>query len=323
MISCKLSINQIYEILTPMNEVLNKDITIEYISTKDDLCDSCLTFIKEVSTESLDNIRNFQNVIIVTEHAIKDYDYQIVVNNTRFAMAKILDYIKPKSIYNNNTLSYISKNSTISETSTIEPFVFIDEGVKIGMNCLIKSGARIFANTIIGDNVIIRENSVIGGQGFGVEKDENDNNFKIHHFGGVIIKDHVEIGALNTIVSGTINPTIISEYTKIDDHVHIAHNCKIGKNCIITAGTILSGSVEIGDNCWVGPNSSIKNALKIASNTLIGIGSVVTKEIETSNNTFAGNPAKEFRKYIDEKKKIEYFINTFDKYIKLISEEDL
>ncbi|MGS0972984.1 MAG: DapH/DapD/GlmU-related protein [Candidatus Izemoplasmataceae bacterium] len=155
----------------------------------------------------------------------------------------------------------------------------------LGDNVIVKQGAKILENTHIGDNSIIRENSVIGGHGFGVEKDEEGNNLKIPHFGGVIIGDNVEIGALNTVVSGTINPTVVEDYVKVDDYVHIAHNCKIGKNSIITAGVIFSGSVKIGENVWVGSNSTIKNSISINDDNLIGIGTVITKDICDNNRT--------------------------------------
>lgn len=318
MITIRLSTELVSELISPKVNNVNVGIEIKSITTKDELCDSTLVFIKEVTQDFIDKAKQFRDVIIVTEHDLTGYDNYFIVDNTRLAMAKVFNYIKPQPIVDRSNSSVISPTAKVSSSATIEPLVFIDDNVTVGENTIIKSGSRIYSNTIIGNNSIIRENSVIGGQGFGVEKDDKGNNYKIHHFGGVIIGDFVEVGALNTVVSGTINPTVISDFTKIDDHVHIAHNCKIGKNCIITAGTILSGSVEIGDNCWLGPNSSVKNSLKITNDTLIGIGSVVTKNITTPNQTYAGNPAKEFRIYLEEKKKLEFLIDNFDSFKKLV-----
>jgi UDP-3-O-[3-hydroxymyristoyl] glucosamine N-acyltransferase len=320
MIKCSLNSKKIVEILSSVVDSSVEEFQIDNITSIDFLSDSSVVFIKRITQDLLSQINKYKDLLVVTENPQLLTNNYITVKNTRLEMAKLLSEINNTTKKYDDSLYFVSENVQISDSVIIEPFVFIDDNVIIGENSIIKSGSKIFSKTIIGKNSIIRENSVVGGQGFGVEKDELGNNFKIPHLGGVVIGDFVEVGALNTIVSGTINPTIIMDYTKIDDHVHIAHNCKIGKNCIITAGTIFSGSVELGDNSWTGPNSSIKNSLQIAKNTLIGIGSVVTKNILIENSTYAGNPAKEFKQYLDEKRKNEFFLDNYDKFNKLISE---
>ena len=110
------------------------------------------------------------------------------------------------------------------------------------------------------------------------------------HLGGVVIDKNVRVGANNTVVSGTINPTRIGENTKLDDHVHFAHNCIAGKSCFITACVQFSGSVVLGDRVWIGPNTSIINGIKIEDDAIIGIGAVVTKNVD-KKQVVAGNPA--------------------------------
>ena len=182
------------------------------------------------------------------------------------------------------------------------PFVFLDHGVKIGDKCTIKSGVRIGSGVQIGDHTTIRENSVIGGQGFGVERSENNQTMKIPHIGGVQIGSYVEIGAINTVVTGTIKPTIIGDYVKTDDHVHIAHNCKIGKGTLITACAELSGSVTIGKNAEImeccivrgpfamGEGTVLKMGAKIYSNTTLGPFCKVGGEV--NNVVFQGFSSK-------------------------------
>lgn len=313
MIKISYKIADVISILEPLDYSIDNISSIEYITTIDDIIDNSMIFMKEITLEQSDLINSFKNVLVITQKKCDNLINYIKVDNTRLSMAKILDNIEQlKNKYNDNYI-YISSSSKIDKSVIIEPFVYVGDNVTIEPNTIVKSGAKIMGNCHIGKNCIIRENSVVSGQGFGVEKDDQGNNFKIRHFGGVIIGDYVEIGALNTIVSGTLKPTVISDYTKIDDHVHIAHNCHIGKNCIITAGVILSGSVAIEDNTWVGPNSTIKNGLRISENSLIGIGSVVTKDLLDSGKTYAGNPATEFRKYIEEKRKMEYLTENVEK----------
>ena len=147
---------------------------------------------------------------------------------------------------------------------------------------------------IIGKNVSIHEGVTIGSQGFGFEKDQDDNWLHIPHIGKVIIGDDVEIFEGTNICRGTVNDTIIGKGTKIDALCHIGHNVVIGENCIITAHCMIGGCV-IGNRVWVGPNSSIIQKVKIADDVLIGMGSNVVEDILQPNTVWAGNPARFFR----------------------------
>jgi len=141
--------------------------------------------------------------------------------------------------------------------------------------------------------------------GFGFDFEEDGTPVRIPHIGNVIIGNNVEIGAKNTIARGTIDNTVIANNVKIDDQVHIAHNCFIGNNTIITACVEISGSVTIGENCWIGPNCSIIQKVTIGDNTTIGIGSIITKDIE-ANKKIMGLESLELRPLLKVKKRIEY-----------------
>ena len=159
----------------------------------------------------------------------------------------------------------------------------------------IKAGAKIRKYVIIKDNAIIGENTVIGGQGFGVEKDIDGKNIRIPHIGGVIIGENVEVGALTSIAAGTISPTIISDNCFIDDLVHIGHNCNIGEGTMITACAQLGGSTIIGSNGFIAPNSTIRNGVKIGNNGFVGQASSVQKSYD-DGVSLVGNPAKLFER---------------------------
>jgi len=238
-------------------------------------------------------------------HDISDNNCVIKVVNPRMEYVYILNnYTKSvKGSYPSSSY-YIDTNSSVDSTCIIEPYVFIDKGVKIGKFCHIKSGARICSNTTIGDNCIVGCNSVIGDIGFGIERinDEewtrvpfNGKPLKMPHYGGVIIGDCVEIGALNTVVSGAIEPTIIGDNVKTDDHVHIAHNCKIEDGVLITAAAEISGGVRVGQNTWIGPNSSIFQQTKIGRRCLVGIGANIFKNMK-DNEVYMGTPARKIKK---------------------------
>jgi len=146
----------------------------------------------------------------------------------------------------------------------------------------------------LGKNVKIKEGTIIGTDGFGYERNEKNELEKFPHYGKVIIQDDVDIGANCTIDRGNMHDTVIGQGTKIDNGVHVAHNVKIGKHCLIVYGCILGGSSIIGDYSELMMGVMVKPHLKIGSHCIIGMGAVVTKDIP--DNVLAyGNPAKIIR----------------------------
>jgi len=144
---------------------------------------------------------------------------------------------------------------------------------------------------VLGKNVKIKEGTIIGTDGFGHERNEKKQFEKFPHYGKVIIESDVDIGANCTIDRGNMSDTIIGEGTKIDNGVHISHNVKVGKHCIIGPHSVLLGSCEIGDYSTIWTNTVIGNHIKIGSNATIGACSFVNKDIP-SNCTAFGIPAK-------------------------------
>ncbi len=204
----------------------------------------------------------------------------IVVANPRLAFAKVLsEFFAPQVEPGVHATASIEEGAVTGSTPHIGAFAHIGAEVVLGDNVVVGTQTVIVGRTTIGDRTMIRSNTVVGESGFGFEKDDRGIPQRIPHIGGVHIGTDCEIGALNTIVSGTIDPTIIKDHVKTDDHVHIAHNCEIGNRVIITAGAIFSGSVHVGDDVWIGPNASIINGIRIGENAFIGLGAVITKDV--------------------------------------------
>ncbi len=144
---------------------------------------------------------------------------------------------------------------------------------------------------VVSKDLIVGTDVVIGRDGFGWVRDEENKLVKMPHMGNVIIEKDVQLGSMVCIDRAVIGSTIIGEGTKIDNHTHIAHGAKIGKHCLIVAGAVIGGSAEIGDYCFIGINASIKNKVKIGKNVTVGMGAVVTKDVP-DGMTVVGNPAK-------------------------------
>jgi len=147
----------------------------------------------------------------------------------------------------------------------------------------------------IGQRVRIGAGARIGFDGFGYEKNEDGVWEHFPHRGGVKIGDDVDIGKNTCIDRGTLGDTVIGDGTKIDNLVHVAHNVKIGRNCMIIALTCIGGGVIIEDNSYVGIGSSIRDQVKIGEKAFVGMGAVVVKDVE-ENVTVVGNPARKFER---------------------------
>jgi UDP-3-O-[3-hydroxymyristoyl] glucosamine N-acyltransferase len=215
-----------------------------------------------------------------------------------------LEQVNKTFLYNIKARLQMAKISSLFEDALKQgDYEFFNEGwiahktaeigyeVSIGEGTIIHSNVTIYSGVTIGDNCTIMAGAVIGSEGFGYEKDEDGDLFKIAHLGGVVIGNNVDIGANTCIDRGTLGHTIIEDGVKIDNLVHIAHNAHIKKGSVIIANAMIAGSVVVGENSWVAPSSSIREGLKIGNNALVGLGAVVVKDVD-SHTIVKGNPAK-------------------------------
>ena len=288
------------------------DFYIEHCATLDELKDNSLIFIKKKPTNELINrLKNIKQCLIILLPAQNDEAYDkiklnnmvVESNNPRLTFAKVFQFVLGNSQKKNVVPAVIGKNfqrgnnsiiglgTVIGDNVRVDNNVVIGENVHICKNCWIMSGVIINDNVVIGDRTIIREQAVIGGWGYGFERDENGIPIRLPHVGGVHIGHDVEVGALSTVVSGTFKPTFVGNYTKIDDHVHISHNCHIGEANVIIAFAGLAGSVTIGDRCWIGLHASIIQGTKIGNDCFVGMGAVVKKNLP-DGVTVSDNPAQ-------------------------------
>lgn len=178
--------------------------------------------------------------------------------------------------------------------STIMPGCHIHRSARIGAGSMVFPGAFIGPNVILGRTCLVKPNPVIGMGGFGIHVDDCGNTHHLPHIGGVVVGDDVEIGSLNTVCSGTIHPTVISDMVKIDDHVHVGHNVQLGAASQAAAHAGLGGSITYGRGVFVGPNAVVGNGAAVGEGAIIGIGAVVLKEVP-AHKVVVGNPARVLR----------------------------
>jgi UDP-3-O-[3-hydroxymyristoyl] glucosamine N-acyltransferase len=186
----------------------------------------------------------------------------------------------------------IGESVVIGENTEIQPGVVIGNGSRLGDDCVIFPNVVIYHEVVLGDRVVVHSNTVIGADGFGFARDK-EGWIKIHQLGGVRIGNDVEIGASTTIDRGAIDDTVIGDGVIIDNQVHIAHNCIIGRNTAIAGCVGMAGSTEIGANCTIGGMVGIGGHLKIADNVHFNGSTVVTKSIPSSGVYASGTAVQE------------------------------
>ncbi len=190
--------------------------------------------------------------------------------------------------------AYIGPGVTAEPGVIIESGVYIEGNVHLGQNVRLFSGVKIQSPAKIGDNVVIHSNTVIGGDGYGYLQRDGEH-VKIPQIGRVEVGENVEIGANSTVDRATLGATVIGAGTKIDDQVHVAHNCKIGRGCLIIGKSGLAGSVTLGDFVIVGGSTSIKDHVEIADEVKIAGRSGVTKDVKEKGKVISGFPARDHR----------------------------
>jgi UDP-3-O-[3-hydroxymyristoyl] glucosamine N-acyltransferase len=222
----------------------------------------------------------------------------IFVENPRAAFIKTINKIYNNSHNKNGGISptaIISPRADISTNCYIGNNVVIGEDCKIGNGTVISDRAVIVQKCIIGNNCLIEPGVTIGADGFAYEREKETLKLeRFPHIGGVRIGDSVEICANSSIARGSISDTIIGDGTKLDALVHVAHNVIIGRNCELTAGTIIGGSTTVGDTSWMGLNCTLKNKIKIGNKVIVGAGACVIHDVP-NEDIVAGVPAKSIK----------------------------
>src|SRR5580698_823141 len=195
----------------------------------------------------------------------------------------------------------IGANAEIGESTRIGAGCSIAQGVKVGRDCEIYPKVTIYAGTTLGDRVIVHAGAVLGSDGFGYVRDTKSGRYeKFPQVGRLVIEDDVEIGANTTIDRGALDETRIGQGTKIDNLVHIGHNCRLGQNVVIAAQTGLSGSIVIENEVVLGGQVGIGEHARIEEGVMLGGqgGVLPNKVLRGRGVAFWGTPAQPVREYL-------------------------
>jgi UDP-3-O-[3-hydroxymyristoyl] glucosamine N-acyltransferase len=163
----------------------------------------------------------------------------------------------------------VSQGARIGSGTRIEAGVAIGEDVTIGKDCVLHPGVILYDGVSLGDRVVLHAGVCIGADGFGYIRDDMGYH-KFPQVGTVVIEDDVEMGAHTCVDRAALGRTRIGRGTKLDNLVHVGHNCDIGERVVIAAQTGISGSVTIEDDCVIGGQVGFGDHIRVQSGAVIG-----------------------------------------------------
>jgi UDP-3-O-[3-hydroxymyristoyl] glucosamine N-acyltransferase len=213
----------------------------------------------------------------------------------------------------------IADHVTIGPNVVIGANSVIGECSEIGEDTYISPNVTIYHKTVIGKRVLISSGTVLGSDGFGVAKNKGVWH-KVPQLGRVVIEDDVEIGANCAIDRGAIEDTIVRRGVKLDNHIQIGHNVRIGENTAMAALVGICGSTEIGKNCLIGGQTGFAGHIQVADNVVVTGGSGVTSSIHEPGIYSSGMPGVVTNR---EWKRNNARIHRLDKLIERVKELEL
>ncbi len=186
----------------------------------------------------------------------------------------------------------VGEDSRIGPGVVLEAVVYLGRGVKLGGGTFVEPGVVLYHGTRVGENCLIHAGAVIGCDGFGFLPGRGDEPVKIPQLGTVRIGNRVEIGAGSTIDRATIGETVIGDGTVIDDQVHVGHNARIGRGCILVAMTGIAGSAVLEDNVIMAARSGVADHVKVGKGATVAACGGATRDVP-EKAVVSGFPARD------------------------------
>ncbi len=240
----------------------------------------------------------------------------IVVENAELALIRLLELFAPEPPRPDigvHETAWVHPDATLGERVRIGQYVSVERDAVIGNDVTLHAGVRIAHGVTIGDgselhpncvvgfrcelgcSVILHSSVTIGADGFGYRPAADGKSLlRMPHIGNVVLEDNVEIGASSCIDRGKFSSTVIGAGTKLDNLVQVAHNCRIGRGCVVAGQTGFAGSVTVGDGVQVGAQVGVAEGLTIGDGAKIGAKSGVMKDVQPGKEVL-GTPAENLR----------------------------
>ena len=187
----------------------------------------------------------------------------------------------------------VCDGARIGARTRIGSHAVVGAGVEVGDDCDLYENVTLYSGTSLGSRVRVHAGARLGADGFGYVFREGAHQ-KIPHVGRCVVESDVEIGANSTIDRGSIDDTVIGAGTKIDNLVHVAHNVRIGRLCLLIAQVGIAGSVHVEDGCVLGGQVGISGHHTIGKGARLAAQAGVFGDIP-AGETWSGYPARPHR----------------------------
>ncbi|MGH9597222.1 MAG: UDP-3-O-(3-hydroxymyristoyl)glucosamine N-acyltransferase [Edaphobacter sp.] len=224
------------------------------------------------------------------------------VEDARYAFAVVGRRLRGRSFEAGvHPSAVIGEGVTIGTGSRIGSGVVLEGGAVVGSECNLMARVVVHTGVVLGDRVVVQAGAVLGSTGFGYARNKETGEYLIFpQQGRLVVEDDVEIGANTTIDRGALGETRIGRGTKIDNLVHIGHNCVIGKNVVIAAQTGISGSSVVEDGAILGGQVGIGEHATVGAGVILGGGAGVLsgKKMRGPGQVFWGRPARPLKEYL-------------------------
>ncbi len=192
----------------------------------------------------------------------------------------------------------IGSNAEIASGCVIGNGAHIGDRVRIGQQTIVHSHVTLYNGVEIGSRVLLHAGCVIGADGFGFVR-ARDHYQKFPQVGKVVIEDDVEIGANSCVDRAALGVTRIGSGSKLDNLVHIGHNCNIGRHVVIAAQTGFAGGVTVDDYAVIGGQVGAGEKAKIEANAMVGSKSgVLSFQKVSADEPVWGIPARPLKEHL-------------------------
>jgi UDP-3-O-[3-hydroxymyristoyl] glucosamine N-acyltransferase len=189
-------------------------------------------------------------------------------------------------------LCVIGEGAVIAAGAVLEARCHVGPHASVGADCWLKPGVVVGDYCVLGARCRIQSGAVIGSDGFGYEP-VNGEIRRIPQIGNVVLEDDVEVGANSTLDRARFSQTVVGRGTKIDNLVQIAHNVRIGRQCLITAQVGIAGSTTLGDHCVLGGQSGVAGHLTLGDRVKLGAQTGLFEDVP-ADGFMNGTPAVPF-----------------------------
>lgn len=179
---------------------------------------------------------------------------------------------------------------------TVGPHAVLEDGVEVGDDAEIGPHAVCHAGARLGHRVRLKSGAVVGGEGFGFRSGP-DGHRRTRHVGGCVLEDDVEVGAYTCVDRGSVDDTVVGAGTKLDNLVHVGHNVRLGRHCVVMAQVGISGSTRIGDGVVLAGQAGLGGHLTVGDRARVGAQAGVTASVAAGSDV-SGYPARPHREQL-------------------------